>query len=134
MTAAHCLPKLPPAHPASYAHERTYRLPGPLHASKPSVMAECQFADPVADVAVLGMPDAQAFVGADDAFEELIDGVAVLPLGDISQDTTGWLLFLEGEWRRCRLEITRTAYSDTLWIKDAAGIVGRHVRFADFTG
>lgn len=30
ITAAHCLPELPPAHPGSYLHERTYRIVGLL--------------------------------------------------------------------------------------------------------
>jgi hypothetical protein len=59
ITAAHCLPHLPLAHPASFTEERTYqRLLGPLDV-KPMVWAECLFADPVADIAVLGVPDEQ---------------------------------------------------------------------------
>jgi hypothetical protein len=47
ITAAHCLPHLPLAHPASFTEERTYqRLLGPLDV-KPMVWAECLFADPL---------------------------------------------------------------------------------------
>src|SRR5262249_44463616 len=53
VTAAHCLPKLPPAHPASYNHERTWKLLAPL-GEKPAVRTECLFVDPIADIAVLG--------------------------------------------------------------------------------
>ena len=46
VTAAHCLPHLPSAHPASYTEERTYPgLLGPL-GGEPTVWAECLFVDP----------------------------------------------------------------------------------------
>jgi hypothetical protein len=54
VTAAHCLPFFPPCHSCSYLHERTYKaLLGPL-GQKPTVWAECLFADPIGDIAVLG--------------------------------------------------------------------------------
>jgi hypothetical protein len=57
ITAAHCLPKLPPACTTSYTHERTYQnLLGTLGGNA-TVWAECLFVDPVADIAVLGAPD-----------------------------------------------------------------------------
>jgi hypothetical protein len=56
ITAAHCLPKFPPCHAAFSDCERTYKaLLGPL-GQEPTVWAECLFADPVADIAVLGEP------------------------------------------------------------------------------
>ncbi len=60
ITAAHCLPRFPPCHAASYLEERTYAaLLGVLGRKKPTVWAECLFVDPVADIAVLGPPDDQ---------------------------------------------------------------------------
>lgn len=57
ITAAHCLPHLPPCHGASYVQERTYpNLVGPL-GEAPTVAVECLFVNPVADIAVLGKPD-----------------------------------------------------------------------------
>ena len=54
ITAMHCLPELPIAHGASYIEERTYRgLLGPVGDGQ-TVWAECLFADPIADLAVLG--------------------------------------------------------------------------------
>jgi hypothetical protein len=45
ITAAHCLPHLPPAFGHSYLEERTYpRLLGPL-ADEPTIWAECLFVD-----------------------------------------------------------------------------------------
>jgi hypothetical protein len=79
ITAAHCLPVLPPCHPGSYLKERTYQaLLGPLEV-EPTVWAECLFADPIADVAVLGMPDNQALSDQAEAYEELVaNGTAVI--------------------------------------------------------
>ncbi len=61
ITAAHCLSRFPPCHAASYLHERTYQsLLGKIGSPR-SVWAECLFADPIGDIAVLGAPDYQAF-------------------------------------------------------------------------
>lgn len=78
ITAAHCLrPSLPPAHPWSYTEARTYpRLLGPLGKAKPTVWGECLFADPLADIAVLGSPDNQALGDEANAYDELMDGIA----------------------------------------------------------
>ena len=120
VTAARCLPKLPRANASSSAHETTYSLLGPLNSSNPAVKAECLLADPVADIAVLGTPDAQTFEDAD-AFEELANGAVALRIGDLAQDGTGWLLSMESRWTQCKLEIVRNAYGSALWIKDATG-------------
>jgi len=61
ITAAHCLPHLPPCHGAANLDETTYdNLLGPFGDHEPKVSAECRFADPVADISVLGSPDDQA--------------------------------------------------------------------------
>src|SRR5688572_22382495 len=63
ITAAHCLPRFPEPHPGSYGEERTYPdLLGPLD-GEPSVWAELVFADPIADLAVLGPPDPEECAG-----------------------------------------------------------------------
>ena len=58
ITAAHCLPSLPLAGPSFGLEARTYE---PLLAPRgepPRAWAVCRFVDPIADVAVLGSPDA----------------------------------------------------------------------------
>jgi hypothetical protein len=81
ITAAHCLPRLPPAHPASYTEERTEALLAPLGA-KPTVWAECLFADPVADIAVLGPPDDQSLPTEYEAYMALMAGMTPLAIAD----------------------------------------------------
>jgi len=55
VTAAHCLPELPPAHACPLPQERIYPdLLRSLDGTKSKVWSVCFFADPVADIAVLG--------------------------------------------------------------------------------
>jgi hypothetical protein len=72
ITAAHCLPRLPPCPPGAYTNEVVYEaLLGPL-GQEPTVWAECVFADPIADLAVLSAPDGQKLYEQADAFKELV--------------------------------------------------------------
>ncbi len=93
ITAAHCLAsdgrQLPPAHPWSYTEERLYpNLLGPLKKSKPAVWAECRFADPLADIAVLASPDNQVLSDQADEYEKLIGDIAPLPIVDAPKEDT----------------------------------------------
>jgi hypothetical protein len=82
LTAAHCLPAFPKPHPASYLRERTYKaLLGPLGAKR-TVWAELLFADPIADIAVLGSPDNQELAEQAEAYEALVERATPLPIGD----------------------------------------------------
>ncbi len=92
VTAAHCLPKLPPACAASFAYERTYaNLLGRLNDREGSVWAECLFADPVADIAVLGNPDDQELGDEADAYDQLIERAGVLKVGEARSGRAGCL-------------------------------------------
>jgi hypothetical protein len=82
ITAAHCLPVAPNAPGFRANWDETLRdLLGPLGRRKPRVWAECLFADPVADIAVLGPPDSQDLNDEAAAYEELIDAAAPLEIG-----------------------------------------------------
>jgi hypothetical protein len=90
VTASHCLPRLPPAHPAAFRHERTYAaLLGPLNEPTASITTECVFVDPVSDIAVLSEPDGQVFDTATDAFWELVNGAEALSVGSITDGMRG---------------------------------------------
>jgi hypothetical protein len=79
ITAAHCLPFLPPPHLGRFMEEETYpRLIGPLGADQ-SITATCVFADPVADLAVLGPPDNQG-----DDYDPYMALLSTLPPFDIA--------------------------------------------------
>ena len=117
ITAAHCLPFLPPALPSFGIEARTY---GPLLAPRgepPRAWAVCRFVDPIADIAVLGSPDAPH---ADD-YKALMATATVLPIGDaVRHPVNFWvparLLSLDGRWFSCTIR----HYGGPLWITHAA--------------
>ena len=117
ITAAHCLPKFPPCHGASEVGERTSaNLLGPLDDSEPTIWAECLFADPVGDVAVLGCPDDQVFIDEADAFEAWIDHAPALQIGEAENGSPAWMLTLDGRWIRCTVSI---AARRAVWLDKA---------------
>jgi Trypsin-like peptidase domain len=119
VTAAHCLPKIPPAHPARYLVEHTYgNLLGELDGD-PKVCAECRFCDVMSDLAILGEPDGQELCDEYDAWLEFIENRPAFTVGDIAQssgvefvegkpvrsaiiETPVWVLQLDGRWTRGR--------------------------------
>jgi hypothetical protein len=74
-------PCLPIATAASFTEERTYKnLLGPL-GDECTVWAECQFVDPIADIAVLSEPDNQGLSKEAEAYNQLVEAMPVLPIG-----------------------------------------------------
>jgi hypothetical protein len=118
ITAAHCLPDLPPV-PNFRAEERTYpRLLGPLGQSRPSIWAECLFVDPIADIAGLGEPDDVNLRDERLAYRELIYGCPTLPIGKLIGSRLAWLLGRDGEWERCA--VSRSPLEHHVWVEHAA--------------
>jgi hypothetical protein len=117
ITAAHCLPSLPPAGPSFGLGTRTY---GPLLAPReeePRAWAVCRFVDPIADIAVLGSPDDPH---ADD-YKALMGTAMALSFGDsVRHPVNFWLparvLSLDGRWFSCTIR----HYGGPLWITHAA--------------
>ena len=106
ITAAHCLPGLPPAFPAMNLDEITYReLLGPLGAEC-SVWAECLFVDPVGDIAVLTGPDNQELWEEAEQYENLTEKLSkCVPVGPPPENKSqGWLLSLENTVLPCKIE------------------------------
>ena len=66
--------------------------------------AECVFADPLADVAVLTAPDGQSLFEEYEAYEALIEAHPALRLAVMSAAAPVWLLTLTGEWVQCQAE------------------------------
>jgi Trypsin-like peptidase domain len=114
LTAAHCLPHLPPAHPASYTEERTYaNLVGPL-GEEPTTWTEALFVDPVADVAVLGAPNGQVFYDEWEAYEAFVEGRPLVKLAAVTRQAPMSLLTLGGQWTQCDAEVGRLGHRLTL--------------------
>ena len=73
VTASHCLPWLPSGFGISYSEEHVYRnMLGPL-GSAPTVACECLFINPIADVAVVGVPDTQTYSHEAEGYRALLD-------------------------------------------------------------
>jgi hypothetical protein len=105
VTVAHCLPFFPPCHGASYLSERTFeKLLSPLGKTG-VVWTECLFADPIADLAVLGSPDSQELYDEAEAYEKLVDSVSPFRIEDVPPKGHAWLLSLKGEWFECDFEV-----------------------------
>lgn len=122
VTAAHCLPHLPPALSFPAPEDVTYAtLIGRLGQAKQPIWAECQFVDPVSDLAVLGPVDNQEMWQAAAAYDDLLDGRTPLRVSARSPDGSAWLISLEGELIRCTVQ----SYGVGLVVSDAsAPLVG----------
>jgi hypothetical protein len=118
ITAAHCLPFLPPAQSFFEPKERTY---GPLLAClgvEPGAWAVCRFVDPIADIAVLGSPGTPRA----DEYKALMETATALSIGgSLRNPVNFWvparLLSLDGRrWFSC----TVRHFGGPLWITHAA--------------
>src|SRR5215469_13553364 len=118
ITAAHCLPFLPPAQSFFEPKERIF---GPLIArlgDEPRACAVCRFVDPIADIAVLGLP---ANPHADE-YKALMEAATAFPIADALRNPVnfwvpGRLLSLDGRrWFSC----TVRHFGGPLWITHAA--------------
>jgi hypothetical protein len=67
----------------SFDEERTYGGLLSTLDGEPSVMAQCLFADPVSDVALLGSPDNQSFYEEAEAYDALLDAAVPFRLGAV---------------------------------------------------
>jgi hypothetical protein len=93
ITAAHCLPDLPPPHPARDLAEETYeRLLAPL-GSEPVIYATCLFVDPIADIAAFGPPDDQELSDEAHEYEKLLDEMEPLVISDAPAEGSELLTF-----------------------------------------
>jgi len=107
ITAAHCLPYFPQCFSAASLETYTYDdLLGPLDAS-PTVSAECVFADPRADIAVLEQPDNQERANQAEDYDQLMKDMAALPVAAAPAEGrhgAGYVLTLDGKWKQGRLK------------------------------
>jgi hypothetical protein len=115
ITAAHCLPTIPPAMSFSFTEERTYQALLCVLGAKPTVWAECVFVDPVADIAVLAKPDDQAYPDQADRYEELVNAAMPIEIRPCQEEEQVWTFALDGtHWFSSRLRGLRS-----LWLTEA---------------
>ncbi len=142
ITAAHCLPALPPSHSASRPEERTYSaLLGNLEGDGRLVIwAECYFADPIADVAVIGEPDEEVFGEQAKGFRAFTAARVGLPIAGIGREmedrVEAWLMSSNDEWTECSVAVVaawngrmRVVVDD--WTKMGLGTSGSPILASD---
>jgi hypothetical protein len=125
VSAAHCLPGMPPAHAFSYAHERTFKVLGKL-GEEPEVFGECVFYDPIMDVAVLARPDGEIAEYDADAFTSLIQSAEPFGVAEAFPES-GWVLSLQGEWVATKLRRARPDSHSFAIERTGAGMSGSPV-------
>jgi len=123
ITAAHCLPHLPPCM-TFYSHleERTYEnLIGSLGA-EPAVWAEVVFVDPISDLAILSEPDSQDLSEQCDAYRQLLAAAHRFPIANIkaNKETPTKVLSLDGKW----IVATACHHSGPLLLKEPITVGG----------
>jgi hypothetical protein len=114
VTAAHCLPELPPL--LSLVDERTYAaIIGPI-GGELTVPAECLFLDLIADIALLGTPDNRAYPAQSATFSAFVEDLAPfrVSLLDDRSEIPVRILSLEGEW----LPGQATSFGEGLFLSD----------------
>jgi hypothetical protein len=112
ITAAHCLPRQPDV---KSIISRTYdALIGPL-GEQTTVSAECLFADPVADIAVLGSPDNQELNAEAADYEKLVNSCSSFAIGTVEEEAPAWIMLLNGQWSMCKVQHVGQA----LWLVNA---------------
>lgn len=123
ITAMHCLPELPPAHGASYVGERTFgKLLGVLH-GRPEIACECLFVDLVADLAVLGAPDAMYFGSEWEAYENFAGDADALQIGT-ANDGIRRVYSLSGEWVLLADGVVKSGMSGSPIVNDEGKATG----------
>jgi hypothetical protein len=108
ITAAHCLPHIPPCDVRfGYYDEKFYDALVTGRGENRRVAAECVFADPLADVAVLGVPCSHAHGPPGEEFAKLTHTAIPLLISDPRLPTLGWMPTPDGRWLRCIMKQER---------------------------
>jgi hypothetical protein len=98
ISAAHCLPELPPCNVGQHDKESLYpALLGPPGGPQ-TVAAACYYAEPISDVAVLGAPNGIEAPDEFDQFLRLTDAATPLWIAEPPLARLGWLPSSDGGW------------------------------------
>jgi len=105
VTAAHVLWRIPPPDPAKTNERLQPKVIGRLGRRTTRVCSECLFVDPIADVAVLGEPDANTLGEEWQAYNDFVESASVLQIDTVADSCAAWLLDLDGHWQRCEVHL-----------------------------
>jgi hypothetical protein len=119
VTASHCLPWLPSGFGIAYSEEHVYRnMLGSL-GSAPTVACECLFINPIADVAVVGVPDTQTYSDEADRYRALLEYATPFRITEAAEKARGFIFNLEGEWFECQVQWMQNG-DGPLWVSKLA--------------
>jgi hypothetical protein len=124
VTASHCLPWLPSGFGIAYSEEHVYRNMLGALGSVPTVACECLFINPIADVAVVGVPDTQTYSDEAAGYRSLVRYAIPFRIIDAPEKARGFLLSLHGEWFGCKIEWTESI-DGPLWVSKPAQRIER---------
>ena len=98
VTAAHCLPRLPPCNVGEYDRECLYpSLLGPPGGQQ-TVAAACCFADPISDIAVLRAPNSVQYAVEFGQFVHLTDAATPLSIAEPPEASLGRIPSPDSSW------------------------------------
>src|SRR5947208_13772018 len=124
VTASHCLHWLPSGFGIAYSEEHVYRnMLGSL-GSAPTVACECLFINPIADVAVVGVPDTQTYSDEADRYRALLEYATPFRITEAAEKARGFLLNPEGEWFGCQVQWMKRT-DGRLWVSKHAQPIER---------
>lgn len=103
--------------PLSYPVQPVYTARIGAFGQRPDVSAECLFANPLADLAILGAPDDERGLEEIERYYELVTGASSIGISEIPANASALLFSPDGEWFTCRVS---RHLDGPLWIKDAA--------------
>jgi len=90
----------------------------------PTVACECLFINPIADVAVVGVPDTQSYSDEAEGYRSLVQYATPFRIIDAPEKARGFLLSLQGEWFGCQVEWMERI-DGPLWVSKPAQRIER---------
>jgi hypothetical protein len=117
ITAAHCIPNLPPRGQTTCTGERTYKLLGPLGV-KGTIWVELLFADQIGNLAILGQPANQELTKEAESYDRLLEGTPGFAIANVraNKQINAKVLSLSGQWISCSIN----HYGGALQLEGAA--------------
>jgi hypothetical protein len=116
ITAAHCIPNLPPRERMTCTGKRTYKLLGPLGV-KNTIWVELLFADQIGNLAILGQPANQELTKEAESYDRLLEGTPGFAIANVrpNKQISAKVLSLSGQWISCSIN----HYGGTLQLEGA---------------
>jgi len=90
-------------------------LVGPLGGTAPTIWVSCLFADPIADIAVLGSTDIDELADEMEAYDTFTETISPLPICK-ARSCQGWILGLDSQWISTKVDVRDGIWGSSLTI------------------